>query len=156
MQHCEVIAARKLVYNISEKSQGAFLWVHLVVQSLLRGLVNGDEMQDLQQRFDDLPRDLETYFEHMIDNYSPFMELAVSYDLRLYVQESARQSAAWRNFLPQLLRQSLRDHMSLIRVRAVTFGPPYPPMVDISMVECLLLGGASSNVTFIEYVSRSV
>jgi hypothetical protein len=47
--------------EICVKAESIFLWVYLVVQSMLRGLVNRDEMRDLQRRF----HDLEKYFEPM-------------------------------------------------------------------------------------------
>ena len=57
-----------LVSQIAEKAQGVFLWVFLVVRSLLRGLTNADAISDLQRRLALLPSDLEKYFEVMLDS----------------------------------------------------------------------------------------
>jgi len=58
--------AENLLREISGKAQGVFLWVHLVVSSLLSGLANGDRMRDLQRRLDDLPPRLEDLFEKIL------------------------------------------------------------------------------------------
>lgn len=47
-----------LVSEIVEKASGVFLWVTLVVKSLLDGLRNFDTIQDLRQRLDDTPEEL--------------------------------------------------------------------------------------------------
>ncbi|KAI4597306.1 hypothetical protein KJ359_004412 [Pestalotiopsis sp. 9143b] len=57
-----------LVEEICLKAQGVFLWVFLVTRSLIRGVGNGDNMRDLQQRLHKLPTDLEKYFEVMFDS----------------------------------------------------------------------------------------
>ncbi|USP74058.1 hypothetical protein yc1106_01332 [Curvularia clavata] len=62
----EPVAAESLIQKMSERSQGVFLWVYLVIRSLLRGLANRDEIRDLQRRLDELPSDLEEYFELMM------------------------------------------------------------------------------------------
>ncbi|RSL57438.1 hypothetical protein CEP53_006487 [Fusarium sp. AF-6] len=62
------VAAGVLANEICRKAQGVFLWVFLVVRSLLKGLSNGDSMRDLQERLEELPSDLEAYFRLMLDN----------------------------------------------------------------------------------------
>lgn len=58
--------AKALVEEIVSSASGVFLWVKLVVRSLLGGLQNGDKIGDLQSRLQDLPRDLEALFTHML------------------------------------------------------------------------------------------
>ena len=60
-----------LVQEIVTKAQGVFLWVHLVVRSLLRGLTDSDTMSDLERRLALVPPDLETFFGHMLDSIEP-------------------------------------------------------------------------------------
>ena len=55
-----------LINDICKNANGVFLWVKLVVQSLLDGLTNGDRMIDLKQRFNTLPSDLNQFFERII------------------------------------------------------------------------------------------
>ncbi|KAH6845538.1 hypothetical protein B0I37DRAFT_380479 [Chaetomium sp. MPI-CAGE-AT-0009] len=58
--------AQKLEKEITERAHGVFLWVFLVVRSLLRGLRNEDEISDLQRRLRELPNDLREYFDRML------------------------------------------------------------------------------------------
>lgn len=61
-------SAQSFALEVRDRAQGVFLWVHLIVGSLLRGLTEEDDVKMLQQRLDALPNTLEEYFEHMIEN----------------------------------------------------------------------------------------
>lgn len=52
--------------EICNKAQGVFLWVKLVVRSLLDGVGNSDRLADLRARLDALPADLEELYHHMM------------------------------------------------------------------------------------------
>lgn len=58
---------KNLQIEIVSRAQGVFLWVFLVVRSLVQGLTNADRITDLERRLRSLPTDLETYFRHMLD-----------------------------------------------------------------------------------------
>ena len=58
---------KELVYEVVDRAQGVFLWVFLVVRSLLQGLTNADRIADLQRRLHRLPVDLNEYFQHMFE-----------------------------------------------------------------------------------------
>ena len=58
--------ARDLVRSIVESSSGVFLWVRLVVDSLVDGLRNYDGIQDLQRRVNELPTDLYDLYDAML------------------------------------------------------------------------------------------
>jgi energy-coupling factor transporter ATP-binding protein EcfA2 len=60
---CETQA---LVEEIVYAASGVFLWVKLVVDSLLEGLRNQDTVLALQNRLKKLPKDLEALFEHLL------------------------------------------------------------------------------------------
>jgi len=62
----------RLILGITDKAKGVFLWVFLVVRSLLVGLRNEDGMRDLQRRLDQIPVDLEDYYEQMLGTLEPF------------------------------------------------------------------------------------
>lgn len=64
-------AAAQLVANIVNKAAGVFLWVYLVVKSLLEGLSHADRLVDLQARLDALPPDLESLFDKMLNRLDP-------------------------------------------------------------------------------------
>ena len=64
--------ASQLLEAIVQKASGVFLWVTLVVASLLAGLVNGDRVCDLEKRLALLPPDLEKLYQKMLDSLDPF------------------------------------------------------------------------------------
>ncbi|EUC31138.1 hypothetical protein COCCADRAFT_6931 [Bipolaris zeicola 26-R-13] len=59
---------KELLEEITNKAQGVFLWVLLVVNSLLEGLTNGDSIALLFSRLRRLPTDLEAFFGHMLNS----------------------------------------------------------------------------------------
>jgi hypothetical protein len=62
----------QLVYEIIEKAKGVWLWVILVVRSLLRGLRNHDTLSDLLDRLRQIPEELEKHFLQMFLNIESF------------------------------------------------------------------------------------
>lgn len=64
--------ANQLMDNIVQKASGVFLWVDIVVTSLLAGMRLGDRIQDFQRRLDELPPDLEKLYEKILDSLDPF------------------------------------------------------------------------------------
>lgn len=62
----------KLVDEVVEKANGVFLWVYLVVKSLLEGLRDSDRVCDLQRRLDSLPSDLEELFDRLLKRLDTF------------------------------------------------------------------------------------
>jgi hypothetical protein len=63
--------SKYLVDTVVTKSAGVFLWVDLVVRSLIRGIRNEDTLDTLQDRLTGLPEELPDYFERMLDNVEP-------------------------------------------------------------------------------------
>ncbi|KAI0903024.1 hypothetical protein F4823DRAFT_569099 [Ustulina deusta] len=59
-------AADELASEITKRANGVFLWVFLVVRSILRGLGNEDTISDLQRRLRELLSDLQEYFDRML------------------------------------------------------------------------------------------
>lgn len=62
----------QLIEDIVTKASGVFLWVSLVVSSLIAGMVNGDRIADLRKRFDLLPPGLYELYRKMIQSLDPF------------------------------------------------------------------------------------
>ena len=60
-----------LISEIVHTSCGVFLWVSLVVKSLLEGLTNHDGLSDLQKRLRALPPELEGLYSTMLNSISP-------------------------------------------------------------------------------------
>ncbi|KAE9379537.1 hypothetical protein N431DRAFT_327470 [Stipitochalara longipes BDJ] len=65
------LQAAELSHNIVKKANGVFLWVKLVVWSLLAGLRNQDDFAELQKRLDLLPSDLDFLYRHMLQRIDP-------------------------------------------------------------------------------------
>ena len=70
--------AAKLISDIINGSSGVFLWVRLVVDSLIEGFQNHDGLEDLQFRLKSIPRDIEKLFERMWCQIPPEYKLESS------------------------------------------------------------------------------
>jgi hypothetical protein len=67
----ETKSAANLVDEIVQMSAGVFLWVSLVVRSILQGLTNHDGIGDLQRRLRALPPELDDLYSLMLNSISP-------------------------------------------------------------------------------------
>jgi len=63
--------AHEMAEEILLKSEGVFLWVYLVVRSLIEGLINFDRVTDLQKRLREFPSDLDAFFRQMFTSLDP-------------------------------------------------------------------------------------
>ena len=61
-------AARDLIANIIHLSEGVFVWVVLVVRSLIQGLEYADSIRDLNERVNELPTNLADMYSKMLQN----------------------------------------------------------------------------------------
>ena len=68
-----------LVEEIVSRAKGVFLWVFLVIRSLVRGLTDADTISVLRKRLEEFPPELEPYFRHMLHSVD-----------RIYQEETAR------------------------------------------------------------------
>lgn len=73
----------RLTQDIVTKASGVFLWVKLVVNSLMEGLSNYDRGPDLLRRLEELPDDLEDLYSHMLDRVKPAWYLEEGFRLLL-------------------------------------------------------------------------
>jgi hypothetical protein len=64
--------ADRLINSIVKKASGVFLWVRLVVASLVAGLGYGDRAEDLEKRLAQLPPELGMLYERMLDSIDSF------------------------------------------------------------------------------------
>lgn len=67
-----IIDQGRFISQIVEKAQGIFLWVYLVVRSLMKGLENGDRPTELERRLESVPEGLEKLFGRMLQSVDPF------------------------------------------------------------------------------------
>ncbi|KAK8855235.1 nacht nucleoside triphosphatase [Apiospora arundinis] len=61
---------QSLIDTITSRAQGVFLWVLLVVRSILEGVSDGDSIYLLEQRLERIPRDLEPFFRQILSSVS--------------------------------------------------------------------------------------
>ncbi|KAM0703614.1 hypothetical protein Q7P35_009553 [Cladosporium inversicolor] len=70
--------AKALIQEIQDGAQGVFLWVTLVVKSLLSGATQQDDVEELTVRLRELPRDLKGFFQRMLDSVDDSYEVHAS------------------------------------------------------------------------------
>ncbi len=58
----------KVLGSVTRGAQGVFLWVELVVKSLIRGLQNDDSFEQLEARVDSTPSDIEALYAKMLSD----------------------------------------------------------------------------------------
>lgn len=106
-----------LVQDVVDAAEGVFLWVFLVVRSLLEGLTNADRVVDLQRRLRDLPTDLNEYFERILFTVYNFYrkETAQMFQVALMAHYTLPLMAYW--FMdqddPTLLENTLVAPLSI-------------------------------------------
>lgn len=61
-------SAEKLISEVLEKAAGVFLWIRLVVKSLVDSLRDGCTMPDLHKSLREIPPDLEDLFRKVLDD----------------------------------------------------------------------------------------
>jgi hypothetical protein len=71
LRNREPEAAHELLTEVIEKADGVFLWVQIVVVSLLRGIQNRDDMEILHQRLRCMPKQLEPLYHHLLTLIEP-------------------------------------------------------------------------------------
>ena len=96
--------ADQLIENVVSKASEVFLWVHLVVASLLAGMGFGDRVSDFQKRLDLLPPELERLYDRILQSLDLFY-LEHAAQLFKLVQESPVP--------PQLILLSFADEEGL-------------------------------------------
>lgn len=81
--------ATKLITEIIDKAVGVFLWVILVVASLLSGLRDGDSINNLWDRLNKLPSTLEDLFQRILNHLNPeyFVEACEMFQMVLIAFE---------------------------------------------------------------------
>lgn len=80
----------RLAQDIQKRAEGVFLWVVLIMHSVLKGFGEEDDISYIQKRLDELPNGLEELFERMLLRVDPVykVESARTYLLALYSEET--------------------------------------------------------------------
>lgn len=87
----------EIIQYILEAAKGVFLWVVLVVKSLLEGLTNSDRLSDMQKRLKIIPTDLDNFFEQILFTVDDFHreETAYAFQITLAAQSVLPLMAYW-------------------------------------------------------------
>lgn len=64
-------AANNLIAAVVTRASGVFLWVVLVVRSLLEGLSDGSYLEELEKTVEACPKELRELYEHMFGRMKP-------------------------------------------------------------------------------------
>ena len=65
------VDAASLIHELISKASGFFLWVALACRSVIEGFSACDNIQELRQRVNELPPELEDLFKYMLDQVEP-------------------------------------------------------------------------------------
>lgn len=87
----DALGVEDLVTEISLRASGVFLWVYLVVKSLIQGLKNFDGIEDLHQRLNQFPTELEALYKHMMETMEPLYRKQASRYLQIVLKSTEVQ-----------------------------------------------------------------
>ncbi|KAF4946460.1 hypothetical protein FGADI_11098 [Fusarium gaditjirri] len=72
LQQLQIDESGKLLLDqITEDAKGVWLWVHLVTRDLKLAVKGDETIRKLREIVQEFPKDLEKYFEHIIDRVEP-------------------------------------------------------------------------------------
>lgn len=110
----EEFLATQLIEEIVHKADGVFVWVTLVVKSLLNGLMNSDDITNLRLRLGFLPPDLESLYGHMLGNIDEIYMKQASKIFQL--QSSSVKSSRYLSIkmLDICLNPDIRDPFQMV------------------------------------------
>jgi len=112
--------AHELVTEIVTKASGVFLWVMLIIRSLLNGLRNRDDIAVLRKRLRHLPGDLSSLYTHMLDHVDPFYNEQASQTFQIYGALSNESDSFQVTVLELSLAITATPHIQTSVTSAVT------------------------------------
>ncbi|KAK4446290.1 NACHT nucleoside triphosphatase [Podospora aff. communis PSN243] len=90
-----------LMDEIVRKSDGVFLWVYLVVRSLLEGMKYADSTRFLWKRLRSFPVDLDEFFHHMLLGISPIYRTKAVNVFKIAMAATASMPAMMYHYIEQ-------------------------------------------------------
>ena len=76
---------KEAVHTIVQKAEGVFLWVRLAVRDQLEGIRNGDDTDQLRERLQILPTEVEGVYAHMLHRIDKVYRKEVAQHIRLVI-----------------------------------------------------------------------
>jgi hypothetical protein len=120
LQRLDSEYAARLINNVTTKASGVFLWLVLVVKSLLEGLTDGERLPELQDRLNSLPADLESLFWRILNSVgferaSQLLQIVRGANLPLTVLELSFADEEDPQFLSKMPTVPLTDEQMVSR-----------------------------------------
>ncbi|KAH8895388.1 hypothetical protein GQ53DRAFT_855821 [Thozetella sp. PMI_491] len=114
-ENAEEGSVQSLMGSIVENAEGVFLWVLLVVRSLLDSLTDADQIADLQHRLTAIPNDLDQYFDKMFLDIEPHMreQTAEIFRVTLEAAEKLPLMCYW------LIREETLEAVSKMKLQSL-------------------------------------
>ncbi|KAI1253974.1 hypothetical protein MGN70_004369 [Eutypa lata] len=111
--------------QIVSHAQGVFLWVVLVVRSFPEGATYADSLEDMRRRLEMFPKDLESYFQRIIDDIPEVYRLrtAVTFQIALATEYPLPLSTYY--FIDEMVSgsyfalRSKRKYLSSMELRTI-------------------------------------
>ncbi|KAK8112534.1 hypothetical protein PG984_013060 [Apiospora sp. TS-2023a] len=79
------VGEKQLHVRLAEMAEGVFLWVVLVVQSVMRGIEAGDDDDTLLERIKVLPQDLDDLFSSMLRRIDKYHRTSLAFYLQTLI-----------------------------------------------------------------------
>ena len=117
--------------TIVDKAKGIFLWVNLAVRDQIEGIRNADDAEQLRERLDLLPEEIEELYGRMLQKIDKVYRKEVSQYLQLVLQNDRPSLfhialAVYKRiddivmFTPDIAISDIRNHCRLTRNRIAT------------------------------------
>ncbi|KAJ9244377.1 hypothetical protein DTO169E5_1982 [Paecilomyces variotii] len=83
---CDQKTAEALIFAVTDKAEGVFLWVRLVVRNLLKAIRDGDGTRTLFRKLEEIPADSNDYFKRLFSSIDPqhMREASIILQIALY------------------------------------------------------------------------
>lgn len=98
------------IETIVRKAEGVFLWVNLAVRDQLEGIRNGDDVEQLQERLQILPIEIEEVYGHMLQGIDKVYRKEVA----RYIRSALDIAGVWSLFTFALAQHKGIDDIILL------------------------------------------
>ncbi|KAF5654669.1 heterokaryon incompatibility protein het-E-1 [Fusarium sp. NRRL 25303] len=105
-----------LSHSIADKASGVFLWVTIVVASLLAGMMAGDRVEDLENRLNLLPSEMDDLYGRIMESIDPLYRehAAQLFKLAHRCIEAASLRALWYADEVRFLDRAINEDPSAV------------------------------------------
>ena len=130
----------ELSYIVAKQAEGVFLWARFAMEELIQGHCEGEDMDELLERLEKVPRNLEDVYDRILSRMEPsakkecmimlrlvcfakrelsWQELLVATKMSMNKEEGIYEHIGGHNASANDVRQSRKDFVKRIRAKAV-------------------------------------